>query len=98
MMPWNKVELMLQRKVLIEKLLLQNANLSAICRAGNISRKTAYKWLARYRIGQLTALEDKSKAPLYSSLEICVDLEKRIVTASKEQPYWGFRKLRKIYC
>ena len=70
MMPWNKVELMLQRKVLIEKLLLPNANLSAICRAGNISRKTAYKWLACYRIGQLTALEDKSKAPLYSPLKI----------------------------
>ena len=47
MMPRNKVELMLKRKVLIEKLLLPNTNLSAICRVGNISRKTTYKWLAR---------------------------------------------------
>ena len=47
-MPWTAVELMSQRKELLEKLLLPGANVSSICKAHNISRKTAYKWLKRY--------------------------------------------------
>jgi len=42
-MPWNEVDLMKQRLRLIEELLLPGVNVSATCRAHNVSTKTAYK-------------------------------------------------------
>ncbi|MDQ2994962.1 MAG: helix-turn-helix domain-containing protein, partial [Pseudomonadota bacterium] len=85
---------MSQRLRLIEQLLLPNANVSEICQRLNISRKTAYKWLTRYRASGLTALEDMSKAPYQQPGKIPPDLERHIVNAHKEHPYWGPRKIR----
>ena len=93
-MPWNQVELMYQREQFIEKLMLSGANISALCKQQNISRKTAYKWLQRYKDGELTALKDQSKTPHNSPHKIDDSLEQIIVQAHKSHPYWGPRKLR----
>ncbi|WP_420798066.1 helix-turn-helix domain-containing protein, partial [Legionella quateirensis] len=47
---------MSQRQRLIDQLLLPNANVSELCKSFNVSRKTAYKWLSRYRLGGFSAL------------------------------------------
>lgn len=39
-------------------------NVSAVCRAAGVSRKTFYKWADRYRTGGLAALEEQSRRPL----------------------------------
>ena len=52
-MAWLEESVMSQRQRLIEQLLLPNANVSALCDLFKISRKTAYKWLTRYREGGL---------------------------------------------
>ena len=93
-MPWKQVEPMLQRKELIEKLLLRGANVSALCEEQGISRKTAYKWLARYREAGLNGLKDKSKAPRHSPYQTDQHLEALIIETHKAYPYWGPRKLR----
>jgi transposase-like protein len=93
-MPWIKVDLMSQRKQIIEELLLSNANVSAICRANNLSRKTAYKWLSRYKAGGFDALADQSKEPHKSPRK--TPHEKLIVKQHKKHPYWGPRKLRQL--
>ena len=39
-------------------------NVSAVCREAGVSRKTFYKWAARYRAEGLAALEERSRRPL----------------------------------
>lgn len=93
-MPWNKVEPMVQRKELLEELLLPGANISASCKAHNISRKTAYKWLNRYKDGALSTLSDHSKARHSQPMKTAERIEKIIVNTHEQYPYWGARKLR----
>lgn len=93
-MPWKEESVMSQRIKLVELLLLPNSNVTEICLRFNVSRKTAYKWLARYHEGGVAALEDVSRAPSLQPGKISSDIEQRIVTAHKEYPYWGPRKLR----
>lgn len=67
---------------------------AALCRRFGISRKTGYKWLARYRAGGATALRDRSRRPKRSPLQTpakVVDLviEQRLATG------WCGRKLRR---
>ena len=95
-MPWNKVKPMLQRKELIEKLLLPEANVSKLCFVYNISRKTAYKWLNRYKKGSLSELNDQNKTPYHSPNKVDAIIEELIVEKHKEYPYWGPRKLRNL--
>jgi len=45
--------------------------LSELCRRYGVSRKTAYKWLARYRAGGSEALADRSRRPLSSPGRVC---------------------------
>ncbi|STY17000.1 transposase (ISmav2) [Legionella quateirensis] len=85
---------MSQRQRLIEQLLLPNANVSELCKSFNVSRKTAYKWLSRYRLGGFSALSNRSKAPVIQPHKISSEMEERIVRLHEENPYWGPRKLR----
>lgn len=39
-------------------------NVSVVCRTAGVSRKTFYKWAARYRAEGLAALEERSRRPL----------------------------------
>lgn len=93
-MPWNKVNLVEQRLDLIEQLLMPGANISQLCQAHNISRKTAYKWLKRYHSNALEGLKDQSKARLTQPLKTPRELEILIVKTHKAHPYWGPRKLK----
>ncbi|MDA7742449.1 helix-turn-helix domain-containing protein, partial [Francisellaceae bacterium] len=70
---------MCQRLELIEKMLQPGANISEICEASNISRKTAYKWLSRYRSDGLAGLKDKSKIPKFQPKKSPQMLDKVIV-------------------
>ena len=45
-----------------------NANLAELCRDAGISRKTAYKWLLRFREKGIVGLKDMSRRPRGSSL------------------------------
>ena len=53
------------------------------CRRLGISRQTAYKWRARYRVGGLAGLEDQSRAAKRPAGRISAELEDRIVAARK---------------
>jgi hypothetical protein len=66
-----------------------------------ISRKTGYKWIARYREeggaeGLKVTLADRSRRPHTSPRATEVWLEDTIVTARKQRPHWGPKKLRAV--
>jgi transposase InsO family protein len=59
-------------------------NVSAACRDAGVSRKTFYKWVTRYRLGGLGALEDRSTRPRTSPAQINAEVEDEIVRLRKE--------------
>ena len=61
-------------------------------RAG-VSRKTAYKWIERYRTGGADALADRSHAPRAHPDRTGLEVEAYIVEARRAHPTWGPRKL-----
>lgn len=69
------------------------APISELCRRFGISRKTGYKWLARYREAGAVALQDQSRRPLSSPTRTAASLEAMILTARQAHPAWGGRKL-----
>lgn len=93
-LPWIEESIMCQRQRLIEQVLLPNANVTEICKTFQVSRKTAYKWLSRYREGGLSALVNQSKAPHKQPKKIAAELEEQIIELHHKNPYWGGRKLR----
>lgn len=59
-------------------------NVSALCREAGVSRKTFYKWLARFKAGGLEGLEERSRRPRRSPQRIPEALEDAIVRLRKE--------------
>ncbi|MEW6387260.1 MAG: leucine zipper domain-containing protein [Thermodesulfobacteriota bacterium] len=62
-MPWLQVTLMSQRKEFAQLAMVDGANMARLCRSFNISRKTGYKWLARYLREGEAGLRDRSRRP-----------------------------------
>jgi len=73
-----------------------NANLAELCRAAGISRKTAYKWLRRFRERGVIGLEDMSKRPRGSALKASGEVVMRVLELRGNHPRWGPRKLRVV--
>lgn len=59
-------------------------NVSQVCAAQGVSRKTFYKWVHRFREGGLDGLEDRSTRPHRSPGQIGVEVEDEIVRLRKE--------------
>lgn len=59
-------------------------NVSELCRAEQISRKTFYKWVDRYQAGGLEALEERSRRPSTVPNQTPADVEDEIIRRRKE--------------
>lgn len=83
-MPWKETYPMQERKRFIEDWLAGGAsNIAGLCRTYQISRKTGYKWIERFRQGGLGALEDRSHAALRQPGRMPQSVERRIVAARR---------------
>ena len=83
-MAWELKKVEDQRKALLESYLSGNRTMTQLCEYFGVSRKTAYKWLERYRKYGLEGLKDQSRAPhkpysLYKEEDIkqAIDLKLR---------------------
>lgn len=93
-MPWRVTCPMDQRRKFVEEVLGGRAEMSAVCEGYGISRKTGYKWLARFAEGGSPALEDRSRAPLSHPNTTESELVERIIRLRARHPLWGPRKLK----
>jgi transposase InsO family protein len=66
-----------------------------LCRRFGISRKTGYKWLARYQAGGGEALGDRSRRPRSSPARIPACRAEEVIALRRANPSWGGRKLRR---
>lgn len=94
-MPWKETCPLEERKRFIEDWLAGgSANIAALCRLYQISRRTGYKWLERFREGGLAALEDRSHAARRQPRRIPEAIEQQLIQARRLHPSWGPKKLR----
>jgi len=59
-------------------------NVSEVCRGAGVSRKTFYKWAARYRREGLAGLEERSRRPLSTPARTPVEVEEVVVGLREE--------------
>lgn len=91
-MAWQERSIMSERHEFVTMARQEEASIAALCRRFGISRKTAYKWLARAAGGD-RLLADHSRRPHTSPGRTSADMEARIVALRRQHPAWGGRKL-----
>ena len=67
--------------------------MSEVCEALGVSRKTGYKWLARYERAGLPGLADRSRAPKQHPNAMAASLAAVLLAARRAHPRWRPRKL-----
>ena len=68
-------------------------SIAALAAIYGVSRKTVYKWLARYEAEGAAGLSDRPRAPQHSPHRVGEDLIAHII-AARQRWRWGPRKLR----
>jgi transposase InsO family protein len=94
-MPWRVSDAMSLRGELVSLMQYDGANVSELARRFGVSRKTAYKWLARAQAAQPVSLADRSRRPRHSPAKTAAPVEARVVALRGQHPAWGGRKLRR---
>jgi putative transposase len=92
-MSWKETCPMSERMCFVAEVLKGERGMSDLCAIYGISRKTGYKWLGRYEGGGVSALEDRSHAPLWQPQAVSAAVVRRLVQARRQHPTWGPRKL-----
>lgn len=92
-MPWLETNPVDQRTQLIETYLRGHYSMVELSARFGISRKTAYKWLARFLEEGRSGLEDRSRAPHSHPHQTPQEVERILLEARRKHPRWGPRKI-----
>jgi len=92
-MPWRIIEPMEEKKQFISLAMDRALSMKDLCSVFEISRKTGYKWLGRYKESGLKGLEDRSKAPKQPPHKTVEDVEEFILDTRRKHPNWGPRTI-----
>ena len=68
-------------------------SISRLCTTFGVSRKTAYKWIARYASGGVAELLDRSRRPQSNPNAMSREVTSLVVSMRKQHPFWGPKKL-----
>jgi transposase InsO family protein len=92
-MPWLETDAVEQRERFLRDVQLAVYPVTELCARYGISRKTGYKWRARFAEGGRLALADRLRAPRYCPHRIAAATAALICDARRTHPTWGPRKL-----
>ena len=95
-MPWQETLLMDQRVQFIADYQRDVFDVADLARRFGISRKTVYKWIARYEAAGPTGLVDRSRRPAHSPNATPAAIVAALVELRQHHPTWGAKKIRKI--
>ena len=95
-MPWSETTPMDERLQFVADVLGELDDTSALCRRRGISRKTGYKWLARYAAGGAAALAERSHRPHACPHATAPDAVDALCELRRRHPTWGPKKLLAI--
>lgn len=94
-MPWKECSAMSVREEFVALASSPDACMSVPCRRFGVSRKTGYKWVARFKAGGSAALADRSRRPHSSPGRTDEALAAKVVRLRREHRAWGGRKIRR---
>ena len=92
-MPWLETVPVKERERFIDDHRLGLYDMTELCARYAVSRKTGYKWLARYDGGGRPALQDRSRAPHHCPHKIVEAVAELLLGARRRHPDWGPEKL-----
>jgi transposase InsO family protein len=93
-MPWQEKSPMSLREEFVCLALQAENEIATLCRRFGISRKTGYKWLARYRLEGLSGLIDRSRRPHSQPRQKVDAAMEAAVLQMRVQYRWGGRKIK----
>jgi transposase InsO family protein len=94
---WNKVKQTMSFRAEILNLAAQpDTNIRELCRRFQVSPKTFYKWLRRYKRSGEAGLKNQSRRPHRSPRQVHDVIKEKVLEVRGEHPSWGARKIRRI--
>jgi hypothetical protein len=91
-MPWKVAPVSEIRLAFVHHVRSLHHSIAEACRLFGISRKTGYKWLARFQHAPNVPLADSSRRPLRSPRRTAQDLEQAVLKV-RDDFGWGPRKI-----
>jgi transposase InsO family protein len=92
-MPWQEICAMRERTRFVVEACAATESMSELCRQFGVSRKTGYKWLARY-VGEGPAgLVDRRRIARHRPHSVEEAVREAVLDLRGEHPSWGPRKL-----
>jgi putative transposase len=92
-MPWREMSPMDQRFEFVREYETELFTMTELAAQYGISRKTAYKWVERYRADRALGLRERSRRPHHSPHATAADVVEAIVAQRRRHPHWGAKKL-----
>lgn len=92
-MPWKELKVIDERQQFINDFNNESYNFSELCRRFNISRKTGYKWLARFKSQGPDGLFDLKREPHHQPRLISQDVVDLFISVKSEHSTWGPKKI-----
>jgi putative transposase len=92
-MPWRATSPMKERIRFVKDERSGLYTMSELCERYGISRKTGYKWLARFEAEGAAGLMDRSRAPHGCEHRMSEAVRARLIEVRGRHPTWGPRKL-----
>ena len=93
-MPWREICPMDEKLRFVAAVLAGERSMTELCASFGISRKTGYKWLARYARQGPAGLHDLPRAPHRVPWAISAQQAAAILGVRHAHPSWGPKKLR----
>src|SRR6266478_5297188 len=93
-MSWKEISSAVRRLAFVKLALKAHKGMSQLCRKFGISRKSGYKWKARFEREGRRGLRDLSRRPHRSPRQVSVEWLKRIRRLRRRHRSWGSKKLR----
>ena len=92
-MPWRERSPVDLRVQFISEYQSELWSMTELAAQYGISRKTGYKWVARYERGGPTALVDHSRRPHQHPATTDAAVVKAVLVVRRRHPHWGAKKL-----
>ena len=92
-MAWKETHVPDERVNFVREVEAGDESIAALCRVYGVSRKTGYKWWARYEQEGVAGLADRPRAPLSHPNAVGADEQAAILALRAQWPNWGERKL-----
>ncbi len=92
-MPWTRTDPMNERAQFIDEWRRGLFTMTELAAQYGVSRKTAYKWLARYRGEGIRGLDDRSRRPGSCPHRMAREVEELLLATRRAHPSWGPRKI-----